>query len=688
MQLKLRQRILKDDSIIEGVSNMDSKRIQELSALIHHHNFRYHVLDDPEISDAAYDALFRELQELEKNYPELRLPDSPTLRVGGKALNEFKKINHRMPMLSLANAFSEKELTEFDERAHRLLEKPINEPIEYFMQLKFDGLSVNLTYEKGYLTHAATRGDGTVGEDVTQNIKTIYNVPLRLNTPEPPELIEIRGEIVLPIKEFEKLNQEQAEKGLKLFANPRNAAAGSLRQLDPSITASRPLQLCCYGVGYSSSIETMSTCNELLRSWGFKVVDMGGLCSGKEEILKFYKKIEKERDFLPFEIDGIVIKMNKLSEIDRAGYTSRTPRGMLAFKFPPRQSTAVIEEIIVQVGRTGVLTPVALISPVLLGGATVRRATLHNQDEIDRKDIRIGDSVLVQRAGDVIPEVVKVITEKRTGREKKFFLPTHCPVCHSPVTQKEDEALIRCTSRNCVAQLKKKIRHLASKNALNIDGLGGKIIDQLVDVGLVKTSADLFQLSEDQLLQLEGFAEKSSSNLIQAIQKARQPELHRLVFGLGIRHIGERTAKTLAQHFGSLETLIRATPEELQQIHEIGEEMTKSLLEYFQDPSHAAELKALLKYVTPQTPLRKNLSTHPKKFLGKTFVITGTLPSLSRTHATQMIEEEGGRVSSSVSKKTDFVLVGEDPGSKLEKAQELGVQILDKESFLNKLNMS
>ncbi len=660
------------------------ERIKELTSLIHHHDFRYYVLDEPEISDTAYDTLLRELRKLETQNPELRLPDSPTLRVPGQPLEAFKKIKHLTPMLSLSNALSESEWTEFDQRAHKILEKPLLEPIEYFAELKFDGLSVNLIYENGYLVHAATRGDGITGEDVTQNVKTIRSVPLRLNTSKPPQWIEIRGEAILPIQEFKKLNEDQLNKNLKLFANPRNAAAGSLRQLDPAITASRPLKIFCYGLGYSKGLKmnTMSAYQNHLQEWGFQVGQYRKICLGTKSVLHFYKKMEEQRETLPYEIDGIVIKLNQLSEMDHAGYISRSPRGMIAFKYPPRQEMTTIEDIIVQVGRTGTLTPVAIVSPICLGGATIRRATLHNQDEMDRKDIRIGDRVLIQRAGDVIPEVVKVILNIRTGKEKKFQFPTHCPVCHSPVERKIGESAIRCVSRNCVAQLKERIRHLVHINALNIEGLGEKIVEQLVDEGFVSQYSDLYQLTQERLLQLEGFAEKSSLKLIEAIKRSVHPELHRIIFGLGIRHVGEKTAKILANFFGSFEAISKATELDLEQIHEIGPEVSQSLTQYFRDPQHLSDLQKLLKYIQPIPPLHLSTNSNGGQLKGKTGVLTGTLTTLSRREATRIIEENGGKVSTSVSKKTHFILAGAEPGSKLDQARNLGIEIWTEEKFL------
>lgn len=664
-----------------SVANL-AKRIQDLVSQIHHHDFRYYVLDDPEISDAEYDRLFRELQELEKKYPDLRLSDSPTQRVGGKAAEQFKKAKHAVPMLSLANALSEEEFRAFDERVHRFLEIDPSNPCEYYVELKYDGLSLNLVYENGALVSAATRGDGETGEDVTQNVKTIRSVPLRLHGKKHPRLIEIRGEAILPIKDFEKLNQEQEKKGQKLFANPRNAAAGAIRQLDSSITAARPLSFFAYGIGgvEGYSPETLKEYQDDLHEWGFRVSKWRKICAGVEPVLKFYRQIESERDSLPFEIDGIVVKLNRFTEIDHAGYISRNPRGMVAFKFPPRQESTVIEEISVQVGRTGALTPVAHVAPVRLGGATVRRATLHNQDEIDRKDIRIGDRVIIQRAGDVIPEVVKVIESARTGKERKFRLPGHCPVCGSKVERKEGEAVVRCVNRDCPAQLKEKIRHFVMIDSMNVEGMGERIVEQLVDSGMVKSYADVFRLTQGQILELEGFADKSSAKLIDAIERARTAELYRVIFGLGIRHVGERTAKVLANHFGDITPLFTATQDELEQVHEIGPEVAKSIHEFFHDPKHRKEVHDLLRLIEIQAPKRARAGGG--KFAGKTFVLTGTLPSLSRSDATRLIEDHGGKVSGSVSKKTDYVVAGEAAGSKLDKARELGVRVIDQDELV------
>lgn len=662
-----------------------STTIENLIEQIQHHDHRYYVLDDPEVSDAEYDRLFRQLQELETAHPELIREDSPTQRVGGQPLDDFGKIKHRVPMLSLANAFSEEDLIQFDQRVHKFLELSPSSPLEYFAEVKFDGLSMSLTYENGVFVHGATRGDGETGEDVTHNLKTIRSIPLKLKTSKPPRLIEIRGEIILPLKDFQKLNQEQEKQGLKLFANPRNAAAGSLRQLDSRITATRPLTAFWYGMGLVEGMkfERISEFQKTLKSWGFRTGDYSTQSCGPEGILKFYTEIEKKRDSLPYEIDGVVVKLDRMIDLDKAGTISRSPRGMLAFKFPARQETTRIEDILVQVGRTGALTPVAIVSPVRVGGATVRRASLHNQDEIDRKDIRIGDTVRIQRAGDVIPEVVEVIKEKRTGKEKKFRLPDRCPVCGSEVERKEGEAVVRCVAKNCVAQLKERIRHWATKDALNIEGLGEKIVEQLVDSGLIKTPSDLFRLKTDELLQLEGFAEKSSENLIESIQGARKPELYRMVYAIGIRHVGERTAKTLANHFRSLDKLLEATEEDFLGVNEVGPEVASSLKNYFNDPENQKELKDILHYVEPVLPKASSASG---SLVGRTFVLTGTLPTLSRSEATELIEAQGGKVSASVSKKTDFVVAGSDAGSKLDKATDLGIRVLDEAELKALLN--
>ncbi|MBY0471827.1 NAD-dependent DNA ligase LigA [bacterium] len=658
-----------------------AKRIHELIDQIHHHDFLYYVMDDPKVTDAVYDTLFKELQTLEKDFPDLRRPDSPTQRVGGKVLDKFVKVKHQVPMLSLANAMTEEEFMDFNTRVHKLLDLSEGKAVEYLAELKFDGLSMSLTYENGRLVTAATRGDGETGEDVTHNIQTIREIPLRLKEKNPPKLIEIRGEIMLKIADFKKLNQQQEKNGDKVFANPRNAAAGSIRQLDPAVAASRPLTCFWYAMGKVDGwkFKTMSEYEETLEEWGFRISPHRAVCKSAKDVIAFYRKIEAMREKLPFEIDGVVVKLNSLNDIERAGYVSRSPRGMIAFKYPPRQESTTIEDIIVQVGRTGALTPVAMLAPINVSGVIVRRATLHNQDEIDRKDVRIGDRVIIQRAGDVIPEVVSVITDSRTGKEKKFLLPKKCPVCGTPAVRKEGEAVTRCPNLQCIAQVKERLLHFISRDALNVEGLGVKIVDQLVEEKMVKTYADLFRLKKEDFLKLEGFAEKSSQKLFDTIQNSVKPELYRFIYGLGIRHVGEATAKELANHFRSLEPMMKASQEEFEAIHEIGPEMARSLSEFFSSRDNREEVTEVLKFVHPKNPPK---ISGPQKLTGKTLVLTGTLPSLSRSDATKLIEEQGGRVSSSVSKNTDYVVAGDEAGSKLDKAQQLGVPILDEKGLL------
>jgi DNA ligase (NAD+) len=648
---------------------------------IEKHDRAYYELDQPLISDAEYDQLFRRLQKLEEQNPGLASPDSPTRRVGGTALEQFKKSRHGVPMLSLANALNEEEWLAFDERVHRFIDANPEKSLEYFAELKFDGLSINLVYEDGVLMRAATRGDGETGEDVTENIQTIRAIPLRLKGSAIPKKIEIRGEIVLPIEDFHRLNREQAAKDEKTFANPRNAAAGSLRQLDSKITASRPLTGFFYGVGEVDGFalpRTIADYEDQLAAWGLPVGKTRRICKGAKEVLAFYREVEELRDSLPFEIDGVVVKLNSFAEQQAAGFVARSPRGMIAFKFPPKKSITLVEDIQVQVGRTGALTPVAIVSPVNVSGVMVKRATLHNQDEIDRKDIRIGDHVVIQRAGDVIPEVVEVLKEKRRGDERRFRIPDECPVCGSKVVRPEGEAVSRCSGRNCIAKLKERIKHFVKKDALNVEGLGEKIVDQFVDAGLVKHLHDLFDLEYDDLIGLEGFADKSARKLLGAIDQARNPELYRLIFGLGIRHVGEATAKLLAQRFKSPEGLVNANESDLLQIDGIGEEMAASILEYFNSKEHLEELEILLMKISPVAP---KASGKAQIFEGKIFVLTGTLPTLQRSEAERLIEDYGGKVSGSVSKKTDYLLAGEEAGSKLEKARTLGVRILSEEEF-------
>jgi DNA ligase (NAD+) len=657
------------------------KRYLSLIQEIEKHDYQYYVLDDPQISDADYDQLFRELQKIESEYPNLRLSHSPTQRVGGKALDAFPKSKHGVPMLSLANALTPEEFLAFDERVHRFLDAKPELALEYFAELKFDGLSINLTYENGELVRAATRGDGEVGEDVTLNIRTIRSIPLKLKTPTPPKRIEIRGEVVIFIDDFHQLNRLQSSKDEKTFANPRNAAAGSLRQLDSKITAARPLKAFFYGVGEAQEFalpKTIAEYEKQLEDWGLPVGKWRKVCKGAKDVLQFYQEIEAARDSLPFEIDGIVVKLNSFAQQEIAGFVARSPRGMIAFKYPPKKSITLIEDIQIQVGRTGALTPVAVVTPVNVSGVIIRRATLHNQDEIDRKDIRIGDQVVIQRAGDVIPEVVEVLKDKRRGDERRFTLPDHCPVCGSKATRSPDEAVTRCTGKNCTAKLKERIKHFVQKDAINVEGLGDKIVELLVDKGLIKSIPDLFDLEFDDVRSLDGFADKSTHNLLNSIEAARAPELYRIIFGLGIRHVGEATAKLLSQKFKSMNALQKCSLEQLLDIDGIGEEMANSILEFFSDSGSQDELQRLLEKIQP---IELKTSTAEQIFAGKTFVLTGTLPTLGRSEASRLIEDRGGKVSGSVSKKTDFVLAGEEAGSKLDKARELGVAVIDEAQF-------
>lgn len=648
-------------------------RIEELIELIDGYNAAYYLKDAPAVSDAEYDRVFRELEELEKEHPALLKPYSPTQRVGAEPLSAFVKINHRVPMLSIANSMNEEELNAFDERVKKQLGRDTT--IDYQCELKFDGLSVNLTYEDGVLVSAATRGDGAVGENVTPNVRTISNVPLRLKGKNVPKVVEVRGEIMLPMAAFQALNKEQEEAGEKVFANPRNAAAGSVRQLDSKVTASRELKLFAYALGAWEGAKKPALQSEILTtlfSWGFESHNFHRVAHGTKEIQAYYEEIGAKRDSLDFDIDGIVIKVNRLDWQDELGFVSRSPRSMTAYKFPARQKSTRILDITVQVGRTGVLTPVANLEPVNIHGVVVGRAALHNQEEIDRKDIRIGDWVLVQRAGDVIPEVVSVLIEKRTGKEKKFQLPKKCPSCGTETIKLEEEVAVRCPNEDCPAQNLESLDHFVSKGAMNIVGLGPRILEQLVQEGLVHRPSDLYKLKPAALLQLEGFQEKSAEKLLASIEKSKQCKLSSLIFGLGIRHVGERLAASLAREYPKIEDLMQANAEALHQVEDVGEVVARSVVEYFSKLKNRQEVERLLKVgIQPQSVSRQ--SNH---LAGKQFVITGTLPGMSRQEATDWIEQRGGKVSSSVSKKTSYLLAGEEAGSKLDKARELGVAVI------------
>lgn len=653
------------------------ERIRELRDLIHHHNHRYYVLDDPEISDAEYDRLMRELLGLEQQYPDLVTEDSPTQRVGGAPLEAFAPARHTLPMLSLDNALTEEEFLAFDQRTRRALGS--EEEIDYVCEPKLDGLAVELVYNDGLFTLGSTRGDGYTGEEITRNLKTIKSIPLKLLNP-PPGRLEVRGEVILGIREFEQLNQERQARGEPLFANPRNAAAGSLRQLDIQVTAARPLSIFCYGIGQAEAL-TFTTHAEMLdkfRAMGLRVNPLIEQVKGAAAVIAYHRAMGERRARLPYEIDGIVVKVNAVAQQELLGAKSKSPRWAIAFKFPARQEVTQILEIQVQVGRTGALTPVAIMQPVQVGGVTVSRATLHNQDEIDRKDIRIGDWVVVQRAGDVIPEIVKVLETRRTGAEQPFTLPERCPACGSHTVRPEGEAVQRCINLACPAQIKERILHFASKRAMDIEGLGEKLVDQLVESGLVHDVADLYALSPDRLAKLERMADKSAGNLFAAIEVSRQRPLDRLLFALGIRHVGEHVARVLVEAFRSIEALMAAAPQRLMQVREIGPQVAESVFEFFATPENQKVIERLRQAGVQMSPA---VTTRGNLLAGKTVVLTGALAAFTREEAEQLVIAQGGRPAASVSKKTAFVVAGEAPGSKLDKARELGIPVLTEAEF-------
>ncbi len=663
-------------------------RVQELREQINYHNYRYYVLDDPVVSDVEFDLLLKELIRLEEEYPDLVTPDSPSQRVGAAPLEKFETVRHRVPMLSLENAFSETEAREFDERLKRFLRT--GEEFHYVVEPKMDGCAVELVYENGRLAVGSTRGDGFRGENVTQNLKTIHTTPLQLLRGEEPlpRLLEVRGEVYMDLPDFKKLNEQRLAQGEAAFANPRNAAAGSLRQLDPNITAARPLKIYVYGVGevggrgFSSHWEVLQT----LKTWGFRINPLIERTQGIETAIAYHHRLEHERHGLAYEIDGMVIKVDSLTLQERLGTKARSPRWALAYKFAATQATTRVKEIVVNVGRTGAVTPMAVMEPVEVGGVTVSRATLHNEDEVARKDVRVGDTVLIQRAGDVIPEVVKVITEGRTGRERPFVMPTHCPVCDTPLVRPEGEKVTRCPNPDCFGKKKdgeeggalpRKIEHFASRSAMDIDGLGEKIVNQLVDTGLLKDVSDLYGLTVEDLTPLERFAEKSAQNIVSAIQGSKGVGLGRFIYALGIRYVGEATAHLLAKHFQSLEALMQAGEEELLQVEGVGPQVAGSIREFFQN---ARNRELVAKLLAAGIKIQKPEAAAVTPLSGKTFVFTGAL-SISREEAKALVAARGGKVSSSVSAKTDYVVAGEDPGSKAAKAKEMGVTILDEGAF-------
>jgi len=657
---------------------------ESLREQINHHNYRYYVLDDPEITDAEYDLLLRRLEDLERAHPELRTPDSPTQRVGAAPSQEFGVVRHRRMMLSLGNAMSAEEMVEFDRRIKRFLRSDAD--IEYVAEVKLDGLAVELVYEDGYLTVGSTRGDGVNGEDVTQNIRTIKSVPLRLIKPAAaiPQLLEVRGEVILPRRAFERLNEERAKAGEAPFANPRNAAAGSLRQLDPRITASRPLDIFCHSHGIVQGMQFNSQWEFLngIKQLGLRTNPLSRLCRNVDEVLEYWNTLTEQRHELDYEADGVVAKVNSFELQERLGEVSRSPRWAIAYKFKAQQAETKVREINVYVGRIGSLTPVAKLEPVQLAGVTISNASLHNLDEIRRKDVREGDTVLIERAGDVIPYVVRV-TAQGEPRAAQFQMPKKCPECGGAVVHEEGEVAYVCVNVNCPARMRESIRHFASKNALDIDGLGDKLVAQLVTTGLVRELDDLFRLKKSDLLGLERMADKSAQNILDAIARSREVSLERLINGLGIRHVGEHTARQLSLRFGNLRGLMTADEEELRAVRDIGPEVAHSIRQYFDEPRnrHAVErLSQELNIAAPATP-----NDDRSHLRDRSFVITGTFATMTREEAEEKILAAGGRVSSSVSRKTDFVVVGAEPGSKLRKARELGVKTLDEQEFVSLL---
>ena len=661
------------------------KRIIELRELINYHNKQYYVYDSPVISDAEFDKLMKELEKLEKEFPEFITPDSPTQRVGGEPLSSFAQVVHRVPMMSLSNAYTKEDLLDFKRR----VEEVVGPDVEYVVELKIDGLAVSITYEDGVFTRAATRGDGEVGEDVTQNVKTIKSVPLKLDFPEGkrPKILEVRGEVYLPKEDFKKLNEEREEEGLPLFANPRNAAAGSLRQLDPKITAKRPLNIFLYGIGYYEGIE-FTTHFEILKFFeevGLRVNPYAKLFSNFSDAIDYCMSFIEKRHELPYEIDGMVIKVNSLEMQRKLGNTAKSPRWAVAFKFPAEQKETIIEDIIVRVGRTGVLTPTAILKPVKIAGSTVSKATLHNEDYIKEKDIMIGDTVIIEKAGDIIPEVVRSLKEKRTGKEKEFKMPDTCPECGGKVIRFPGEAAYRCTNVSCPAQVRRSIEHFVSRDAMDIRGLGPAIVNALLSNGIIKDAADLYYLKREDLLPLERMGEKSVANLLKAIEESKNRPLERLIYALGIPFIGSKAASILAEHYKSIDELMNASFEELIKIPEIGEKMAQSIVAFFKNEGVKKFIEKLKKagVNTAGEIENKNKDGILK---GLSFVVTGTLKNYTRNEVKELIENLGGKVSESVSKKTDYLIVGEEPGSKLKKAQSLGIKIINEEEFLKLIN--
>ncbi|MCF7885508.1 MAG: NAD-dependent DNA ligase LigA [Candidatus Marinimicrobia bacterium] len=660
------------------------KRVQELRKKINDANYNYYVLDNPTISDAEYDRSMRELQELEEEHPELKTPDSPTQRVGAEPVDEFGTVEHTIPLLSLNNAMNEGELKDFVDRVMRNLESG---KVEFVAEPKIDGLAVELIYENGVFATGSTRGNGFTGENITQNLRTIESIPLRLRGDklDVPELLEVRGEVYMTRSDFEKMNEEQEAKGEKVFSNPRNAAAGSLRQLDPSITAERPLNIYLYSLGASSgiNIESQMELIEKLPQWGLRVNPNIDICEDYEAMCKYWQNMEANRDNFAYEIDGVVFKVNSFQQQDELGSTTRSPRWAIAGKFKAQQEITKIEEIEASVGRTGAVTPVAHLKQVIINGVKVTNATLHNQDEIDRKDIREGDWVVVQRAGDVIPQVVKVVKDRRDGSEKTYHIPDNCPVCGGKVVREQDDARHYCTNISCPAQLKGRIRHFASKNAMDIEGLGEKLVDQLVEENMVEKIEDIYSLRKTDLINLERMGEKSSQNLLDAIENSKEIRLARFVYALGIRNVGRHAARVLVDAFKTIDNIMNASEDEIGDIYEIGPIMAENVAAFFSEERNLKTIHSLLDQgLKLQTPSK----AETEKLQDKTFVFTGALENYTRSEAKQLIEDLGGRATSSVSGNTDYVIVGENPGSKADKARDLGVEILSEDDFEDMIN--
>jgi len=660
------------------------KRVSELQKLLNQYNYEYHVLDQPSVPDAEYDRLLKELIALEEQYPQFKTSDSPTERVGGAVLDMFQKVEHQKPMLSLGNAFSEADLLDFD----RKVRQAVGEQYSYVCELKIDGLAVSLVYENGLFLRGATRGDGTIGEDITANLKTVKSIPLRIKE---PISIEVRGEVFMPKRSFENLNKQRAEREEERFANPRNAAAGSLRQLDTRIAASRNLDIFLYAIADvgETGVVTHSDGLDLLDQLGFKTNKERQTCSNIQEVIAYIEKWTEERPNLPYEIDGIVIKVNSMAQQDELGMTAKSPRWAIAYKFPAEEVVTKLLDIELSVGRTGVITPTAILEPVQVAGTTVGRASLHNEDLIREKDIMLYDYVVVKKAGDIIPEVVNVLVERRTDEQQVFSMPTHCPECESELVRLEGEVALRCINPKCPAQIREGLIHFVSRTAMNIEGCGEKVISQLFKENLIKDVADLYKLTHEQLIGLERMGEKSVTKLLDAIEASKQNSLERLLFGLGIRHVGAKAAKTLAQHFGSMEGIEQATYEQLTAINEIGDKMADSIVTYFSMPETAELIQELVSsgvnmtYTGPKLVVVENSDSF---FAGKTVVLTGKLEVLTRNEAKEKLEALGAKVAGSVSKKTHLVVAGADAGSKLTKAEELGIEVWNEEKLVEELN--